>query len=153
MTPRPLYKLRNALLKIFGADLAAEVRISQTANIFAPWNLSIGEYSSVGDHARIYNLATLTIGSNSTISQSAHLCGGSHDYNSDDMQLIKSPIVVGDNAWVCADAFVGPGVKVGDFAIVAARSVVTKDVEANTIVGGNPAKLIKSRPSAANEQS
>ena len=61
------------------------------------------------------------------------------------MPLMKPPIVIGDEVWVCADAFIGPAVTVADRAIVAAASVVVKDVSTGTIVGGNPAKYIKER--------
>jgi putative colanic acid biosynthesis acetyltransferase WcaF len=62
------------------------------------------------------------------------------------MTLLKSPIAVGDDAWICAEAFVGPGVTIGDRAIAAARAVVVNDVPGDVIVGGNPASLIKRRP-------
>jgi putative colanic acid biosynthesis acetyltransferase WcaF len=61
------------------------------------------------------------------------------------MTLLKPPIEIGNNVWVCADAFIGPNVKIAESAIIAAASVVVKAVEASQIVGGNPAKLIKMR--------
>jgi len=61
------------------------------------------------------------------------------------MELTYAPIVIGDNAWVASRAFVGPGVTVGEGAVVAACAVVTKDIEPWTVVGGNPAKFIKKR--------
>nr|WP_319252068.1 hypothetical protein [uncultured Celeribacter sp.] len=53
------------------------------------------------------------------------------------------PITIGDDAWVAADAFLGPGVTVGKGAIVGARSVVMKDVEPACVVVGNPARKIR----------
>jgi putative colanic acid biosynthesis acetyltransferase WcaF len=61
------------------------------------------------------------------------------------MPLTKQPIVVGNDAWICADAFVGPGVVVGEGAVVGARAAVFEDVPSWSIVGGNPARLIKRR--------
>ena len=61
------------------------------------------------------------------------------------MRLTKPPISIGDEVWICADAFVGPGVTVSDRAVVGARAVVVKDVEEDEIVGGNPAKIIGKR--------
>ena len=61
------------------------------------------------------------------------------------MPLIKPPITIGDEVWLCADSFVGPGVIVSDRAIVAAASVVVKNVAESTIVGGNPSQVIKQR--------
>lgn len=133
------------LLRLFGAKVGANVHIDPSAKIFIPWNLKIGDWSSVGFDALLYNLGPLTIGQKVTVSQRAHLCGGTHDHRSPTMELIKSPIVVGDGAWVCADAFIGPGVKVGQGAVVGARAVVMKDVEAGAVVAGNPAVNVGKR--------
>lgn len=111
-----------------------------------PWNLKIGDYAGVGDRVVLYALGSIQIGSFATVSQGAHLCAGTHDYNDPTLPLLKVPIKIGVGAWICADAFVGPGVTVGDGAIVGARAVVMKDVTPNTIVAGNPAKKIKDRP-------
>lgn len=81
----------------------------------------------------------MTIGDRVTVSQGAHLCAGSHDYNSNSMDLLKLPIRIADDAWICADAFIGPTVEVGRQAIVGARAVVTKTVPEGVIVAGNPA--------------
>lgn len=144
-SPRLLYGWRAVLLRAFGAKIGKHVHIYPSVKIAIPWNLEIGDYSAVGDSARLYNLGPLKIGQRVTISQYAHLCGGSHDYDSPTMDLIKAPIVIDDDAWVCADAFVGPGVTIGKRAIVGARAVVTKSVEPFSIWAGNPARLIKYR--------
>lgn len=144
-SPRLLWGWRGFLLRLFGAKVGENVHIHPSVKIFIPWNLEIGDWSSVGFDALLYNLGPLKIGAKVTISQRAHLCGGSHDFRDTEMPLTKDPITVGDEAWICADAFVGPGVTVGSKAIVAARAVAVKDVEANAIVGGNPAKKIGGR--------
>ncbi len=145
LTPRPLYSLRNMMLRCFGAKIGRGVHISNSANIFAPWKLIVGDYSCIGNHAIIYNLGGVTIGSGALISQYAHLCGGSHDYRDPNMSLLKLPINVEDNVWICADAFIGPNVTIHAGAIVAARSVVVKNVEPGIIVAGHPAQKIKDR--------
>jgi len=61
------------------------------------------------------------------------------------MPLVTAPIVINDGAWVCADAFIGPGVTIGEGAVVGARAVVMKDVDPWTVVAGNPAQFIKKR--------
>lgn len=143
--PRQLWGVHNAILKIFKANIARDVRIYNNTRIFAPWNLSIGDYSSIGDRCVIYNLGQITIGKNVTISQNAHLCAGTHDYQDNRMTLVKSNINISDDVWICADAFIGPGVTIGKGAVVGARAVVTKDVSEMMVVAGNPAKVIKQR--------
>ena len=79
------------------------------------------------------------------MSQGAYLCGASHDINSLNKPLITAPIKIERFSWICADAFVGMGVTIGEGAVVGARAAVFKDVEPWTVVGGNPAKFIKMR--------
>ena len=139
-SPRLCYGWRNFLLLLFGAKVGRGVRIHNRVDIFYPANLEIGDFSSVNFDALLYNLGPLRIGKNVTISQRTHLCGGSHDPRDPLMALEKHPITIGDQAWVCADAFVGPGVTLGPESLAAACSVVIKDVPAHTIVAGNPAR-------------
>lgn len=144
-SPRPFWSLRTWLLRTFGADIGKSVHIHNTARIYFPWKFRIGDHSSVGEDALIYDLGEINIGRFVTISQRSHLCAGTHDYTTREMPLIRSTITVQDDAWICADAFVGPNVTISAGAIVAARAVVVKDVEPWTIVAGNPAKKIKMR--------
>ena len=144
-SPRPFFFWRAFLLRSMGARVGKDVHIYGSATIYFPWKLAIGDNSSIGEGAIVYNLGPITIGANATISQRAHLCAGTHDYTRSDMRLEKPPITIGDQAWVCAEAFIGPGVTISEGAVIAARAVVVKDVEAWHVVAGNPAKCIKKR--------
>ncbi|OYP39227.1 putative colanic acid biosynthesis acetyltransferase [Rhodopirellula sp. MGV] len=144
-SPRPCWGWRRFLLRRFGAQIGHEARIDPSARIFIPWNLAIGDWSSLGFDCLIYNLGPMTIGDRVTVSQRSHLCGGTHDYSDGALPLIKSPITVQDDAWVCADSFIGPGVTIATGCIVAARAVVIRSTDAWSIVGGHPAKKIKPR--------
>jgi len=144
-SPRPCFGFRRWLLRGFGAKVGKSVHIYPSATIYYPWNLEMDEGSAIGEWALVYNLGKVTIGERTTISQRVHLCAGTHDYRKPDMPLVKPPIRIGDEVWVCADAFVGPDVTVGDRAIVGAASVVMKDCQSKMIYGGNPAKIIKER--------
>jgi putative colanic acid biosynthesis acetyltransferase WcaF len=62
------------------------------------------------------------------------------------MPLVARPIVIGENAWLGADVFVGPGVSIGELCVVGARSVVVKDLPARTVCAGNPCRVLKVRP-------
>lgn len=144
-TPRPCFGLRRSILRLFGATVGENVNVYPSALIYFPWNLEIGDDSSIGEWALVYNLGRVRIGQRTTISQRVHLCAGTHDYKNPTMPLLTPPVDVADEVWVCADAFIGPSVSIGAKAIVAAASVVVKNVESNEIVGGNPARYIKER--------
>jgi len=147
-SPRPLHGFRARLLKLFGADIAepARVVIFPTAQIVYPWKLRLAPRSMIGPHVLIYNLAAVTLEYGANVSQHCHLCAGTHDYTRWSMPLTASPIVIGQNAWLAADVFVGPGVKVGELCVVGARSVVVRDLPARQVCVGHPCRPIKSRP-------
>jgi putative colanic acid biosynthesis acetyltransferase WcaF len=144
-SPRPFWGWRRALLRLFGARIGAHVHIHPDVRITMPWHLDIGDWSAVGSAATLYALGAITVGRSVTISQGAHLCAGTHDYADPAFLLLKPPITVHDEAWVCADAFIGPGVAVGPQAVVGARAVAMKDVAPGVIVAGNPARPIGTR--------
>lgn len=150
-SPRVAFGWRCFLLRLFGAKIGTETHIYNSALISMPWNLTVGDHSAIGEWTLIYNLGPITIGSRSTISHRSHLCAGTHDYIDLALPLLKPPIVIKDQAWICADAFVGPGVTVGEGAVVGAGAVVTKDVPAWMVVVGNPAKILKERKIIDNE--
>lgn len=139
------YGVRNTLLRAFGASIGKKVRIRPSVTVEQPWNLTIGNNSSVGDHVILYCLGKVTIGSNVSISQYAHLCAGTHDYNAPDMPLLRPPIVLKDNVWIAADAFVGPNVTVGEGSVLGARSSIYKSIPGGGVYAGNPARLVKQR--------
>ena len=145
-SPRVFWAWRVLILRLFGASIGKGVHIYPSVFISLPWNLLIGDFASVGDRVIVYNLGRISIGSTATISSGAHLCAGTHDYRRAAFPLIKEPINIGEGAWVCSDAFVGPGVNIGEYAIIGARAVAMRNVDAWDIVIGNPAKIKGKRP-------
>jgi putative colanic acid biosynthesis acetyltransferase WcaF len=139
------YGWRRFLLTRFGARVHSSAVVRRTARIECPWNLTIGRNSCLGDGAIAYCLGPVTIGDRVSISQHAHLCAGTHDYDDARMPLLRPPITIGDDAWIAADAFVGPNVTIGEGAILGARGCAFSDLKPWTIYGGNPAKQIKTR--------
>lgn len=145
-TPRgAMNKWRIFLLKCFGANIKKGARVLPSCKIWAPWNLTLGEYSVIGDDVDCYCVDKITIGNRVTISQRSFLCSASHDITSLRLPLITKPIMIEDFAWVCSECFVGLGVTVKEGSIIAARSVLIRDSESWQIYGGNPAKKIKQR--------
>lgn len=139
-----LWPVRKLLLEAFGAKIGKQAIIYAKCDIYAPWNLSVGRVC-IGPQTKIYNKAMIKIGDDSVISQGGFLCTASHDISRLIRPLVTDPITIGDNVWVAADAFVGPGVIIGDGAVVGARAAVFKNVDPWTVVGGNPAVVLKKR--------
>lgn len=144
-SPRIFWAWRVIILRAFGARIGSNVHVHPSVKIAIPWNLDIGDNVGIGDEVILYSLGKITIGSDATISQYAHLCAGTHDNSLADMPLVKSIISIGDGVWVCTDAFIGPDVEVGEYAVVGARAVAIRDIEPFSVVAGNPALTIKMR--------
>jgi len=119
--------------------------LSPSCRIAMPWKLQMRDYSTLGDYVICYNIGGVRIGAYSTVSQYAHLCSSSHDYEHPNMRQTFAPIEIEDQAWICADPFVGPGVLIGQGAVLGARASAFKNIEPWTVAGGNPAHTIKKR--------
>lgn len=144
-SPQFLYGFRNALLRLFGAKIGRKVLVRPTARIVYPWKLTIGDNSWIGDFAELYTLGPIEIGRNVVVSQHAYLCTGSHDIRSPAFDITAQPIVVEDEAWIAAGAFVFPGVNVARGSVISARAVLRQNSEANGVYAGDPARRIRGR--------
>lgn len=145
-TPPPAHRVRIALLRAFGARVSWRAYVYPNVEIWAPWNLSIEDYGTLARGVVCYNIAPISIGVRAVVSQRVHLCTGSHNYLDPAFPLTAKPISIGKRAWVCANAFVGPGVTVGNGAILAAAGMAHCDLAPWSIYSGNPAKLLRTRP-------
>lgn len=148
-TPKPLNPWRLFILRLFGAKISGVPFVHQRARIQQPWNLTLFHRACLGDRANAYSLAEITLHEGATIAQEAYLCTGTHDFTQPHIPLQTAPIIVEANAFVGARAFILPGIKLGRGCVVGAMSVVTRDVEANSIVAGNPARVVKPRTTSS----
>ncbi len=146
-SPRPCHRWRVALLRAFGAQVpdSTGIKIYPTVDVSFPWKLTLESETLVGPHVRLYNLAPVTLRRGATLSQYTHLCAGTHDFMRWSMPLVVAPIVIGDNAWLGADVFVGPGITIGELAVVGARSVVVRDLPSRMVCAGNPCRPLRER--------
>jgi len=144
-TPPPLHGWRRLVLRGFGAKIGAGARVHGSASVWLPTNLELGDNVLIGPGVRLYNQGRISIGAKTVISQGAHICASSHDLRDPLFQLVLRPVAIGRQCWVAAEAFVGPGVTMGDRAVLGARGALFNDAESDAVYGGNPAVFIKPR--------
>ncbi len=144
-TPKPWNRWRLFFLKLFGATVEGVPFVHQRARIQVPWNVSLGNGSCIGDRTNLYSLGKIEIKAGAVVAQEAYLCSGTHDFSDSSLPLITKGILVEANVFIGARVFVMPGVTVGEGAIVGACSVVTRDVVAGTVNGGNPCRIFRRR--------
>lgn len=146
LTPLPVPSgLKCAVLRLFGARVGKGVVIKPQVKILFPWKLTVGDFAWIGEEVFILNFEPVTIGAHCCISQRAFLCGGGHDYRQPDMPYRNGPIVVEDGAWVGAQVFVAPGVRIGTEAVITAGSVVTREQPPKMVCSGYPCLPVKER--------
>ena len=145
LVPNPLHKLRILILRAFGGNISLKARVSRNAKITMPWNLTMLDYATLGPFSICYSTAPITIGKQSTVSQYSYLCTATHDYEDSYFTLYAEPIVIGEDVWVAADCFVGPGVTIADGTVIGSRSSIYKDTNPWRVYVGNPARELKNR--------
>jgi putative colanic acid biosynthesis acetyltransferase WcaF len=144
-TPPPLHGWRRLVLRAFGAKVGAGVRVHASVEIWLPANLVLGDNALIGPGVRLYNQGMITIGDRTVISQRAHICASSHDVNDPNFQLMLRPVTIGRQCWVATEAFVGPGVTMGDRSVLSARGALFRSIEPDAVHSGNPAQFLKIR--------
>lgn len=144
-TPKPLNEWRLFWLRAFDAKVFGKPFVHQRARIAIPWNLTLHDRACVGDRANLYSLGEIEIHARAVVAQEAYLCAATHDFKSPALPLVTAKILVEEDAFVGARAFLLPGVTIGKRSIVGACSVVTHDVPGGMIAAGNPCKTIRSR--------
>lgn len=136
---------RVFLLKLFGAKIEWDVFLYSSSKVFAPWLLKMESKSCLGPRSEVYNLGQVNIGKRVTVSQDVYICNGTHDLSDTKQPLLVGNITINNDVFIGARAFILPGIDIGEFAVLGACCLVTKDVQSYSIVGGNPAKFIKKR--------
>jgi acetyltransferase-like isoleucine patch superfamily enzyme len=143
-TSTNIEKIRERLSEIIGAKL------DKSTTVFAPFYTNFGQFITIGkrvfiNHACSFlDMGGITLEDDVLIGPKVNLVTENHPLDPANRRaLISKPIVIKRNAWIGAAATILPGVTIGENSVVAAGAVVSRDVPANTIVGGVPAKFIK----------
>lgn len=144
-SPQFMYGWRRTLLRLFGARVGKKVLLRSSVHTQFPWNVSIGDYSWIGDGVVLYSLGKIFIGKHVVISQKSYLCAGSHNYQKSDFPITKPAITVEDECWIATDVFIGPGLSIGKATVVGARSSVFTSLPSGKICIGSPAVCVKNR--------
>ena len=150
----PRHKLFNFIkvgfLRLFGAKVGKRVTFYPGIKIIPAKNLALGDQVDLSWGVILAPSGGITIGDRSLIGFHTHIISVNHAIPPRPEPIFHSgyvnkPIVIGKDVWIGSHCVILPGVTIGEGAIVAAGSIVTKDVQPFTIVGGVPAKLIKER--------
>lgn len=147
-TPRHFRLWRVLLLRLFGAQVAWSADVRASARVWYPPHLIMEDRALIAAGVNCYCMAPIVLRRCALVSQGAFLCAGSHDVDDPAFQLLARPIEIGPWAWVAAEAYVGPGVSIGEGGVVGARAVVTRDVGPMAIAVGNPARQLDRRRKA-----
>lgn len=142
------YRSPEELRKLFSELIGQEV--DERFGLFPPFNADYGQNITIGKNVFInsgccfQDQGGIAIGDNVLIGQQVVIATINHDLvPSKRANMIAAPVTIGNNVWIGAHATILAGVTIGDGAVIAAGAVVNKDVPANTVVGGVPAKILK----------
>ena len=144
-SPRPFHNWRAMLLRLFGAKMGPNCHFYPASIVHSPWNLICEDQVTAGDGAEIYNPSPIKLGSHAILSQGCYVCGATHDFDDPAFPLLSYAMEIGPYAWICARASVGPGVRVGEGAVLGLGSVATRNLDPWTVYGGSPAVRIRER--------
>jgi putative colanic acid biosynthesis acetyltransferase WcaF len=139
------YRLKRAVLRLFGARIGAAAIIKPGVHVKYPWRLRVGDNCWLGERCWIDNMEDVTLGDNVVVSQGAYICTGNHDWSDPGMGLTPQPVVIENGAWIGAFARVAPGTRIGEESILVLGAVALADTDARGIYAGNPAELVRRR--------
>ena len=148
---RFINKIKSFYLKVFfGAKVGRRVVFYSNIWIFTGRNLILGDDVDLATGVLITTDGGVSIGARTLVGYGTKILSSNHNIPKLPNRIFdsghtKAPVIIGKDAWLGANCIILPGVTIGDGAIVAAGSVVTKDVPTNVLVGGIPAKIIKER--------
>jgi acetyltransferase-like isoleucine patch superfamily enzyme len=141
----PSHEVRNFFYRRAGLRLARDSSIHWRAEFYSPEKIVIGDHCTIGDRVFLDGRSGLTIGSNVNLGSEVTIWTRQHDIDSPDFAEVGDAVQIADYVYIGSRATVLPGVTIGQGAVVAAGSVVTRDIESFTLVGGVPATFIRER--------
>ncbi|ALC85120.1 acetyltransferase [Bacillus sp. FJAT-22090] len=137
---------RTELLKELFGSTGKSLSIEPTLRCDYGYNIHVGENFYANFDCVFLDVCEIRIGDNCFIAPGVHIYTATHPLNAEERVSgveYGIPVKIGDNVWIGGNSVINPGVTIGNNVVIASGSVVTKDVPANVVVGGNPAKIIK----------
>jgi putative colanic acid biosynthesis acetyltransferase WcaF len=142
----PVHIIRKSFLRLGNKKISRSSRILMHSRFLNFWNLEIGERVVINQHCLLdCRLFNIIIGNDTDIGPYTRIWTLGHAPDSNEHAVAGKNVVIYDHVWVASGVTILPGVQVNRGAVIAAASVVVKDVEEKTVVGGNPAKFIRNR--------
>ena len=160
-----IFQYHSAVTLLRGStkeDVVLGDRVIMEGHLISSYNgkIEMKDFSKIGEKSKVLCVNKVVIGEYSAIAENVTICdNNNHPVNPLDRMIMRktlpgsverswiysdnAPIIIGTNCWIGANSRICKGVTIGDGRVVAANSVVTKDVPANCIVAGNPAKVVK----------
>ena len=136
---------RKIILVIFGSKIGKKCILKPNLKVTKPWNLSIGDNCWLGESLWIDNIDIVIIENNVCLSQGVYLCTGNHNYKKLEFDLIKKPILIKEETWICAKCIIGPGSVIMRGTVIKAGSTFSGKTLEGSIYSGSPAIFIKNR--------
>ncbi|KQL34380.1 sugar O-acetyltransferase [Psychrobacillus sp. FJAT-21963] len=136
---------RTELLKELFGSTGNSLSIEPTLRCDYGYNIHVGENFYANFDCVFLDVCEIRIGDNCFIAPGVHIYTATHPLNAEERVSgveYGKPVKIGDNVWIGGNSVINPGVTIGNNVVIASGSVVTKDVPANVVVGGNPAKII-----------
>ncbi|ABO67192.1 sugar O-acetyltransferase [Geobacillus thermodenitrificans] len=140
------YEKRVQLLKELFGSTGEQLYIEPNFRCDYGYNIHVGEHFFMNFDGVILDVCEVRISNHCFIGPGVHIYTATHPLDPHERNSGREygkPVTIGDNVWIGGRAVINPGVTVGDNAVIASGAVVTKDVPANAVVGGNPARVIK----------
>ncbi|MCA0989731.1 maltose acetyltransferase domain-containing protein [Guptibacillus hwajinpoensis] len=137
---------RTRLLKTFFGSTKQNIYIEPTFKCDYGYNIHVGENFFANFDCVFLDICEIRFGDNCMLAPGVHIYAATHPLDPTERnsgQEYGKPVLIGDNVWIGGGAIINPGVTIGDNAVIASGAVVVKDVPANVVFGGNPARVLK----------
>jgi maltose O-acetyltransferase len=146
-TPEIEYETRTMIIKKLFGSTGGDIKVESTFRCDYGYNIHVGTNFYANFDCLILDVCPVAIGDNCMLAPDVHIYTATHPLDSIERRSgleYGKPVSIGDNVWIGGRAVINPGVTIGNNAVIASGAIVTKDVPMNTVVGGNPGRVLKS---------